>query len=163
MQASAVLRRLLLVGVCVQAPSALAENEPLHSLIDKLLVPAAGVTPATATDGEFLRRVSLDLAGMPPTADEARAFIADTAPGKRDRLIDRLFASPHYVRHFASALDLMLMERRPNTNVSADDWQAWLVNPGIYSPAKSFRPMAPTPQRGRPHVLLWTGPPIPTC
>ncbi len=131
MPASAALRRLLIVGVLAhvlaQASMVRAESELLHSMIDKLLVPVAGVTPAIASDAEFLRRVSLDLIGMPPSADEARAFISDKAPDKRARLIDRLFDSPHYARHLASALDLMLMERRPNTNVSADEWQAWLV------------------------------------
>ena len=127
MRASAVLRRLLFVGILAQASHVWAEGEPLHSQIDKLLVPVGGVTPATASDAEFMRRVSLDLIGMPPTADEARAFLADNAPDKRTKLIDRLFASPHFARHLASTLDLMLMERRPNTNVSADEWQAWLV------------------------------------
>src|SRR5215213_9893783 len=92
-----------------------------------LLRSIGGVSPAVALDAEFLRRVSLDLIGMPPTADEARAFLADKTPDKRTKLIDHLFASPHYARHLASTLDLMLMERRPNTNVSADEWQAWLV------------------------------------
>ncbi len=127
MQASAVLRRLLFVGILAQASHVWAEGEPLHSQIDKLLVPVGGVTPAIASDAEFMRRVSLDLIGMPPTADEARAFLAETAPDKRTKFIDRLFASPHFARHLASTLDLMLMERRPNTNVSADEWQAWLV------------------------------------
>jgi hypothetical protein len=101
--------------------------ESLHEQIDKLLTPVAGVTPAVTSDGEFMRRVSLDLIGIPPTADDARAFIADKTPDKRAHLIDTLFASPHYARHFASTLDLMLMERRPNTNVSADEWQVWLL------------------------------------
>jgi Protein of unknown function (DUF1549)/Protein of unknown function (DUF1553) len=127
MQASAVLRRLLFLGILAQSSHVWADGGPLHSQIDKLLVPVGGVTPATASDAEFMRRVSLDLIGMPPTADEARAFLAEAAPDKRTRLIDRLFASPHFARHFASMLDLMLMERRPNTNISADDWQAWLV------------------------------------
>ncbi len=86
-----------------------------------------GVAPAAASDAEFLRRASLDLIGMPPTSDEARAFLADATPDKRIRLIDQLFSSPHFVRHFTEALDLMLMERRPNTNVTADEWQAWLL------------------------------------
>ena len=64
---------------------------------------------------------------MPPTADEARAFLADTATDKREQLVERLLASPHYARHLASALDLMLMERRANTHVTADEWQAWLL------------------------------------
>ena len=95
MQASAVLRRLFIVGILAQASNAMAEGEPLHTLIDKLLAPVAGVAPATASDAEFLRRVSLDLIGMPPTADEARAFLADTAPDKRteaDRSVVRIAA-----------------------------------------------------------------------
>src|SRR3954453_17273670 len=126
MRASAVLRRLFVVGILAQASPVWAASEPLHSQIDKLLVPVGGVTPNAASDAEFMRRVSLDLIGMPPTADEARAFLTDKAPDKRTKFIDGLFASPHFARHFASTLDLILMERRPNTNVSADEWQAWL-------------------------------------
>src|SRR4051794_21717224 len=127
MQASAALRWMVFVGAVCHAAFALAECESLHSQIDKLLLPVGGIEPAAASDAEFLRRVSLDLIGMPPTADEARAFIKDVAQDKRAKLIDRLFASTHFVRRFAEALDLMLMERRPKTNVSADEWQAWLV------------------------------------
>jgi hypothetical protein len=127
MQATAALRRFLLIGLVAQASSVSAQTEPLHALVDKLLTPVTGVAPSTASDAEFLRRASLDMIGMPPTADEARAFLADPASDKRTRLVDRLFASPHFVRHFVEALDVMLMERRPNTNVSADEWQAWLL------------------------------------
>ena len=109
MRASAVLRRLFVVGILAQASPVWADSEPLHSQIDKLLVPVGGVTPAIASDAEFMRRVSLDLIGMPPTADEAREFLADKSPDKRTKFIDRLFASPHYARHMASTLDLMLM------------------------------------------------------
>jgi hypothetical protein len=127
MCASAVFRRLLFAGILASAMNRQAEAEPLHSLVDKQLVPVTGVAPATASDAEFLRRASLDLTGMPPTADEARAFIADKSADKRVRLIDRLMASPHYARHLALTLDLMLMERRASTNISIDDWQAWLL------------------------------------
>src|SRR4051794_17561604 len=127
MRASAVLRRSLFLCLLAQASPLWADGEPLHSQIDKLLVPVGGVSPTSASDAEFMRRVSLDLIGVPPTADEARAFLADKAPEKRSKFIDRLFASPHFTRHFASTLDLMLMERRPNTNISADEWQAWLL------------------------------------
>ena len=127
---TAVAWRAMLVSVIVHAATAVADGEPLHSLIDQHLAPVSGVAPARCSDGEFLRRVSLDLVGMPPTADEARSFIADTVANKRELLIDRLFASPHYARHLASTLDLMLMERRANTHVSADEWRAWLVKVG---------------------------------
>jgi hypothetical protein len=124
---TALFRRAVVIGIIAHA-TALAQEEPLHQLIDRRLTPVSGVAPAACTDAEFLRRASLDLVGMPPTADEARKFLADTAPDKRQRLIDKLFASPQHARHLASTLDLMLMERRANTHVSADDWRAWLVS-----------------------------------
>lgn len=124
--AAHVLRVVLVLAITQTLPVP-ANDDSLHNLIDKQLTSAAGLQPLRSTDGEFLRRVSLDLTGMPPTADEARAFIADQSLDKRARLIDRLLASPQSARHLASTLDLMLMERRANTHVSADDWQAWLL------------------------------------
>ncbi|WP_395137725.1 PSD1 and planctomycete cytochrome C domain-containing protein [Armatimonas sp.] len=44
----------------------------------------------------LLRRVYLDLVGLPPTPQEAEAFLADTAPGPYEKLVDRLLADPRY-------------------------------------------------------------------
>ena len=79
-----------------------------------------------ATDAEFLRRVCLDLAGMIPTSDEARAFLDDPSAYKRQRLIDRLLAGPEYARRMQDVFDVMLMERRDDTHVPATEWQAFL-------------------------------------
>ena len=49
----------------------------------------------------LLRRASLDLTGLPPTQDEVKQFIADTAPDAYERLIDRLLASPHFGERWA--------------------------------------------------------------
>ncbi len=103
-----------------------AADEPLREVINRELTPPAGAWPK-ATDEEFLRRVSLDLNGQPPTSDEARSFLADPDPAKREKLVDRLIESPLYARHIATTLDVMLMERRPNTHVTQDEWQAWLL------------------------------------
>jgi hypothetical protein len=100
---------------------------PLRALIARELAPPGGIAWPVCPDSEFLRRVSLDLTGMPPSADEARAFLTSTDPARRERLVDRLLASPHFARHLSTQLDLMLMERRPNTHVSQDEWQAWLM------------------------------------
>ena len=51
---------------------------------------------AVADDGEFLRRVSLDLIGKIPTAAEARDFLDDPSNGKRLALVERLLESPAY-------------------------------------------------------------------
>ncbi|HSP33200.1 MAG TPA: DUF1549 domain-containing protein, partial [Thermoanaerobaculia bacterium] len=50
-----------------------------------------------SSDEQFLRRVTLDLTGQIPTADQVKAFIADTSAGKRDRMIDLLVASDGFV------------------------------------------------------------------
>jgi mono/diheme cytochrome c family protein len=44
----------------------------------------------------WLRRVFLDLTGVPPSSEELRAFLADASPLAREQLIDRLLASPEY-------------------------------------------------------------------
>ncbi|HEX6984556.1 MAG TPA: DUF1549 domain-containing protein, partial [Planctomycetaceae bacterium] len=51
---------------------------------------------AVCDDATFARRAYLDLLGLLPTADEARAFVADTSPDKRARLVDELLARPEF-------------------------------------------------------------------
>ena len=64
---------------------------------------------------------------MPPSVEEVRAFLADRAGDKRSRAIDRLLESPWFARHWATTLDIMLMDRRASLNVTADDWQKYLL------------------------------------
>ena len=67
------------------------------------------------TDAEFVRRVYLDLTGLPPTADEVRAFLADTRDtrAKRDALIDKLIGSDEYVEHWTNKwADLLQVNRK---------------------------------------------------
>ena len=55
------------------------------------------IQPSPEADHEtLLRRVSLDLVGLPPTIDEMQAFRADTSPDAYEKAVDRLLASPHY-------------------------------------------------------------------
>jgi hypothetical protein len=67
-----------------------------------------GLQPAPeANKSALLRRVYLDLTGLPPTPQELRDFLADTRPDAYERVVDRLFDSPHYGEHWASQwLDL---------------------------------------------------------
>lgn len=63
----------------------------------------AGVQPAPlATDGEFLRRASLDLTGVVPRVSQVREFLADENPAKRADLVARLLDSPRYATHMAT-------------------------------------------------------------
>jgi hypothetical protein len=62
----------------------------------------AGLQPSPAADRpRWLRRVSFDLIGLPPTLAELGAFLSDTAPGAPERVVDRLLASPHYGERWA--------------------------------------------------------------
>ena len=64
-----------------------------------------GIVPSERnTDAEFLRRVSLDLAGTLPMAREVEAFLADRSPDKRARKIEELLASPGYAAWWATKL-----------------------------------------------------------
>ena len=49
----------------------------------------------------LIRRLSLDLRGLPPSEEETEAFIADQQPGAYERLVERLLASPHYGERMA--------------------------------------------------------------
>lgn len=73
------------------------------SPIDELLIDAAksaGLAPTDRADKRtLLRRVCLDLTGLPPTTQQRNEFLADDAKGSFERLVDRLLASPHYGRH----------------------------------------------------------------
>ena len=57
----------------------------------------AGIDPAPRSDDFVaLRRVYYGVTGLPPTPEQAREFLADTAPGAWERLVDRVLASPRY-------------------------------------------------------------------
>ena len=70
--------------------------------------------PERSTDSVFLRRVYLDLAGMIPSYEETTAFLTDTDPNKREKLIDKLLADPRYARNQAQVWDVNLLGRNPN-------------------------------------------------
>jgi len=123
--------------------------KPLHERIDALVESSTlGPLAAPAADADFLRRAYLDLNGTIPDAATARAFLDDPSPAKRQALVDRLLARPHFARHMANVFDVLLMERRPQRslpaaeyNVAAAEWQEYL--------RKSFADNKPLDQLAR--------------
>ena len=81
------------------APPAVAGSWPLGA-IDRFLLAkldAEGLEPASpAHKLTLLRRVTYDLTGLPPTADEIRNFVSDDSPSAFDAVVERLLASPRY-------------------------------------------------------------------
>lgn len=79
------------------------KDTPANSYVDELvyqkLKRVKSLPSELCTDAEFIRRVSLDLTGLPPTAEAVRAFIADTRDTKikRDDLVDKLVGNADYV------------------------------------------------------------------
>ena len=61
-----------------------------------------GIRPSPEADRTTLiRRLSLDLTGLPPRPDEITAFVADKSPAAYEKVVDRLLASPHFGEQWA--------------------------------------------------------------
>jgi mono/diheme cytochrome c family protein len=94
-----------------QAPPAVKYASWVRQPLDRFILARLEkerLAPAPEADkAELLRRVSLDLTGMPPTPEEQAAFLADTSPNAYEKQVDRLLASPRYGERWASMwLDL---------------------------------------------------------
>jgi hypothetical protein len=89
------------------------DAQALAARIDKYIADgwnAAHAEPAPpADDAEFLRRAYLDLVGRIPSVTEARTFLKDNRPDKRERLVEKLLDSPRYVTHFVNVWRSLLL------------------------------------------------------
>ncbi len=86
----------------------------------------------TAPKATLLRRVSLDLTGLPPTPAEVKAFLADESPDAYERAVDRLLASPRYGERMA--VRWLDAARYADTNGYQTDaervmwrWRDWVI------------------------------------
>jgi hypothetical protein len=96
----------------VSAADLLPADKPLAEVIDHYVeakLKIAGVTPADqADDYTLIRRLTLDLVGRIPTTSETAEYVASKDPQKREKLVERLMASPAFVRHQATQFDAMM-------------------------------------------------------
>ncbi len=92
--------------------------QPEYNFIDGLVnakLQRMKILPSgLADDAEFLRRVTLDIAGVPPTIDEINAFLNDPTDSrtKRSAKIEQLLAGPGYVEHWTLKWSDLLLNRR---------------------------------------------------
>src|SRR6185503_18327590 len=76
-------------------------RNPIDSFILAKLE-SEGIAPSLEADkATLLRRISLDLTGLPPTPRDVSAFLMDNSPDAYERQVDRLLASPHYGEKWA--------------------------------------------------------------
>jgi hypothetical protein len=107
-------------------------RNPIDLLVERKLSPL-GLTPAPSASREtLLRRITLDLTGLPPTPEATAKFLADTDPGAWDRLVDRVLASPAFGERMA--WDWLDAARYADTNGYQGDnertmfpWRDWVV------------------------------------
>ncbi len=111
-----------------QWPANAIDDFVLARLEREGLKPSPDADPAT-----LLRRVSLDLTGLPPTQDEVDAFLADTSPGAYEKVVDRLLASPRYAERMA--IRWLEAARYADTNGYQTDgprdmwrWRDWVID-----------------------------------
>jgi hypothetical protein len=92
-----------------------------------------GIEPSPEADAETLiRRVTLDLTGLPPTVDAIDRFMSDKSPGAYERVVDRLLASPAYGERMA--MDWLDIARYADTYGYQNDkdnnvwpWRDWVI------------------------------------
>ncbi len=120
-----------------QTPPTIADAAWNRSPIDRFIrsrLEREKLTPASRADAAtLLRRVSLDLTGLPPTPAEVAAYAADPAPDAYERQVDRLLASPRYGERWASLwLDLARYADtkgyEKDTERTAWTYRDWLIN-----------------------------------
>ncbi len=122
--------------VAVPLPEVKRRNWPVngidHFVLARLEAESVEVSP-DATREALLRRVTLDLTGLPPTPEDAEAFLEDESATAYEKLVDRLLASPHFGEHLA--VGWLDAARYADTNGYFGDkprqmwlWRDWVID-----------------------------------
>jgi len=118
--------------VPVPNPAATGPVHPIDAFIRQRLE-KEGLPPSPEADrATLIRRVTLDLIGLPPTPAEVHDFLHDSSPGAWEKVVDRLLASPHYGEMMA--LPWLDMARYADSNGYQTDssrflwpWRDWVI------------------------------------
>lgn len=113
-------------------PRRAGAGEGIDALIGARLAKEGLALSPEADKATLIRRVSLDLTGLPPTAAESDTFLADSSPNAYEKVVDRLLASPRYGETMAAAW--MDMARYADSNGFQNDheryqwrWRDWVI------------------------------------
>jgi hypothetical protein len=102
---------------------------PVSNYIDDLVfakLKTIGMPPSEiCDDGTFIRRITLDITGRLPTAEEMKDFMASKDPQKRAQLTDRLLDSPEYAEYFANKWSALLRNQRTQPTFARGSYLFW--------------------------------------
>lgn len=120
------------------APPAVRLESWVRNTIDRFVlarIEKEGLTPSPEADrATLLRRITLDLTGLPPSPQEITGFLTDSQPGAWDRVVDRLLKSPRYgekwARHWLDLARYADSEgyRSDGFRPYAWRWRRWVVD-----------------------------------
>ena len=105
------------------------QNNAIDGFVAEKLKRTKTAASPICTDYEFIRRIHLDLTGLPPTAEEIRNFVNDPRDSrwKRDELIDQLVGSPAYVDHWSNKwADLLQVNSKFLGAEGASAFRKWI-------------------------------------
>lgn len=109
------------------APPAVRDEPWVRSPLDRFVLAKleeAGLKPAPEADrATLIKRLSIDLTGLPPTPEQVSAFVADPDPNAYDQLVERLIASEHYGERLA--LPWLDAARYADSNGFQQDGDTW--------------------------------------
>jgi hypothetical protein len=136
---SAVMARYMnQIAVCTvsvplarEVPKEIYDQLPRKNFIDDLVwqkLERLRITPSEpAPDHKYLRRVFIDIIGRAPTIDEAKRFLDDPSPNKREALVDHLLAQPEYAEHWANKWADLLRPNPYHVGIkSVLNYDAWI-------------------------------------
>ncbi len=118
-----------------EVPEAISNwaNNPIDHFVGKHLEQEKLKPSPKADRAALLRRVSLDLVGLPPTPAELNEFLNDTSDNAYERVVDRLLSSKHFAEKMA--LEWLDLSRYADTNGYNNDedrtmwpWRDWVIN-----------------------------------
>jgi hypothetical protein len=112
-------------------PNVKADDGRARTAVDAFVeagLRAKGLTPAPEADRlTLIRRLAFDLTGLPPTPEEAEAFVNDARPDAYERLVDRLLDSPHYgerwARHWMDAVHFAETHGHDQDRIRPNAWR----------------------------------------
>lgn len=114
-------------------PQPPASGHPIDRLIAEKHQKLGIVPSELCSDADFIRRASLDLAGMLPAAERVDRFLADTSPDKRVALIEELLEAPSYASWWATRLsdwtgnnEAQMVNYLPIRGLATRLWFSWL-------------------------------------